>query len=477
MKKVKFIFFILVFTFYSCDNSNNLSLIDLPAEDNQELSEFNVLQEDAIRVANMFSVDASNNIATQSTKQSIEKTLKEVFTLQAENNTPCMYVVNYNNNEGFVIVSATKKYLPVLAYSDKGNFIMSDNMPLGLTEWIYENKCIIDYQINNATDVEISQYIQAWKVYDKKEVALSMQLMRASIDDAMWNEMSYWRNQGYSVSQLDFHCHDLPPDVCSNFHAQAAGCICPIYDYQQYSLLLRKDVENVTMNKNALLTTQWDQNYPYNLALTLISGQLPPLGCSAVALGQVMAYHQHPNTYNWTTILSQGGFSSLTQNFLKDVAIAINTTFTLNGSSAYFSDVATALKNTYGYSSTVSIIAHNSATVRSQLNLNQPVIMVGERLNPVPNDPKIGHAWVCDGYKTHDFYVEYLLRIPDCMDQYNTIKSYQHNCSVFYYYHMNWGWGGTADGWFFSENVNPVLSTGMRDYQYNRYDMINIKKT
>jgi hypothetical protein len=100
--------------------------------------------------------------------------------------------------------------------------------------------------------------------------------------------------------------------------------------------------------------------------------------------------------------------------------------------------------------------------------------MAGERLNPVPNDPKIGHAWVCDGYKTHEYYVEYLLRVPDCSDQYYTIKEHQEDYSLFYFYHMNWGWGGTYDGWFIGENVN---ANGIdRDYKYNRYDIINIKK-
>jgi hypothetical protein len=41
---------------------------------------------------------------------------------------------------------------------------------------------------------------------------------------------------------------------------------------------------------------------------------------------------------------------------------------------------------------------------------------------------------------------------------------------------MNWGWEGNGAGWFISEYVNPNLYGVIRDYQYNRYDIINIKK-
>lgn len=36
-----------------------------------------------------------------------------------------IYVVNYKDNQGFLLISATKRYCPVLAYADKGNFDVS----------------------------------------------------------------------------------------------------------------------------------------------------------------------------------------------------------------------------------------------------------------------------------------------------------------------------------------------------------------
>ena len=55
-----------------------------------------------------------------------------------EEGKPIMYVFNYPNG-GFVIISATKDYYPILAYSDEFNFDTSLNID-GVTSWIEETK-------------------------------------------------------------------------------------------------------------------------------------------------------------------------------------------------------------------------------------------------------------------------------------------------------------------------------------------------
>ncbi|MFK2262791.1 Spi family protease inhibitor [Bacteroides fragilis] len=34
-----------------------------------------------------------------------------------------MYIINYQDQKGYTIISATKKYYPVIAYSDVGSFL------------------------------------------------------------------------------------------------------------------------------------------------------------------------------------------------------------------------------------------------------------------------------------------------------------------------------------------------------------------
>ncbi len=55
------------------------------------------------------------------------------------NNNPAMYVVN-DPEGGFVIVSATKDYYPVLAYSDENSFDLEGVSEMGVSVWLEETK-------------------------------------------------------------------------------------------------------------------------------------------------------------------------------------------------------------------------------------------------------------------------------------------------------------------------------------------------
>ena len=53
------------------------------------------------------------------------KTASQQYTISTiidQTGQPVIYVVNYAGNGGFVLLSATKKYIPVLAYSQNGNY-------------------------------------------------------------------------------------------------------------------------------------------------------------------------------------------------------------------------------------------------------------------------------------------------------------------------------------------------------------------
>ena len=432
----------------------------------QERDKFEVSNEDAVRVAIKFDVSGNIDKKNMSMRASNEKNIKELFTLQNKESKPVMHIINYTDNEGFIIVSATKKYNPILAYSEKGNFVITNDMPLGVTMWIEEIKADVDYIENNAADSIVNKYLALWKRYeDPEEIVFNKMRAGSTIDELLNEEVFYWTGQGYRVSKVGENCQGLPDDICTYFTILAEGFIYPLYDYLIYALIITKDFEFVNAVE-PLLTTQWDQEFPYNNQLDPIGGQLPPLGCSAVAMGQIMAYHKWPSYYNWTDMLTYGGFSTVTQYFLKDIAISIGTKFGINGSYANIDDVASKLKNTYGYSSSISVVDHDSSTpVMQQLNLNQPVYMRGS------NSANEGHAWVCDGYHLYTFYTESTLRAPTNSSSYASGSTSMYDYSSYAAYHMNWGWGGLYDGWFYYD-VNP----GGTSLKYKRKDIINIKK-
>ena len=49
---------------------------------------------------------------------------------------PAFYVYNYGFDDGFVIVSAEDTTLPILAFSDKGQFAIDERMPVQVKEWL-----------------------------------------------------------------------------------------------------------------------------------------------------------------------------------------------------------------------------------------------------------------------------------------------------------------------------------------------------
>ena len=106
----------------------------------------------------------------------------------------------------------------------------------------------------------------------------------------------------------------------------------------------------------------------------------------------------------------------------------------------------------------------------------RPVCMAGDRKNFIGITWK-GHVWVCDGAEEYgsscSYFVEYLVN-RSTNPSYSScgFPSYMgpatSSGSGRIYFHMNWGWSGTGNGWFGGDNVNP---TDDRNYQYGRENL------
>ena len=74
-----------------------------------------------------------------------------------------MYVFNYVDG-GFVIVSATREYYPILAYSDKGKFELKEDMgPVDV--WLDETKVSIK-NCSRLSDEDKEQMRSLWSHYE-----------------------------------------------------------------------------------------------------------------------------------------------------------------------------------------------------------------------------------------------------------------------------------------------------------------------
>ncbi len=212
--------------------------------------------------------------------------------------------------------------------------------------------------------------------------------------------------------------------------------------------------------KKELATPAWSQEAPFN---TMIPGQ-PLVGCVGTAMATVMKYHNFPESgsgsfggvdfnvnYDWDAMRSDNYRSGYSQAEGEAVATlmyhaskSIDTQYAMSGSSAYEVRVPGALSTYFGYDPGVSYkkradVATQQewdAIVKAEIDANRPVIYCGQ-------DVTAGHAFVCDGYEGD-------------------------------YLHFNWGWGGSANGYFLSTALNPTVS---RQHNYNNLNTIiyNIK--
>ncbi len=204
-----------------------------------------------------------------------------------------------------------------------------------------------------------------------------------------------------------------------------------------------------------LLTCLWNQSYPYNYLCPVDpngSGGHVYAGCVATAMSQVMYYWRFPQqgtgshgyswypygylfadfgntTYNWEEMLN----SSNTPNFEMaqlqlHLGISVDMMYGGSGSGAYSTDAVTALKNYFGYDQSLELVYRNDysyenwkSLLTTQIDAGQPMYYHGFGTG--------GHAFNVDGYQ-------------DTM-----------------YFHFNWGWGSSYNGYFHLFNLNPGGNT------------------
>lgn len=216
-------------------------------------------------------------------------------------------------------------------------------------------------------------------------------------------------------------------------------------------------------SRKELSTAVWSQESPFN---NLIPNRRLT-GCVGVAMAIIMRHHQYPAQgtgsigsvdfnvkYDWANMKTdnyRGGYNAVQANAVATLvshsAQAILTDFGMSSSSAFEVRVPYALTTYFGYDAGVSYKkraemdkASWDELIVAEIEAGRPVLYSGQ-------DVSVGHAFVCDGYEVRGSET---------------------------YFHINWGWGGTANAYFASDALNPSAS---REYHFNDQTTIvyNIK--
>lgn len=214
-----------------------------------------------------------------------------------------------------------------------------------------------------------------------------------------------------------------------------------------------------------LLKTQWNQYFPYwnKCPYKEDLGRMCLTGCVATAMAQVMNYHQWPKeacqavpaynvgfapdidhydglpatTFDWDNMLPTYEGVSSTEAQQEAVATLMRycgqSVQMLYGTDVSSTDgglIADALKLYFDYnpnlfyaSRTYYGIDEWEDMIYQELAANRPVPYCGQT-------DQGGHSFVCDGYDGNGLF------------------------------HINWGWGGEADGYFSLSVLNPKRNSG-----------------
>lgn len=299
------------------------------------------------------------------------------------NTAPCFYIYNVTGNHGFIIVSGDDAVTPVLGYSFEGKYDPSNETP-AYTAWMNNYKKQIAYIRNTPSEAEDNCEFKSTSASTIQSATALKEV--APLVTSTWNQGRYYDSQ-------------CPEDAYSNYGGRAlTGCVA-----------------------TAMGQVMYYHKYPAECA------DIPAYYCKNY--GEIAAIP--PTTYNWSDMTDKLSKSSTQQQvdavgtLLYHCGAAVGTNYGNDGSEAFLDDATEAFIKNFRYSSSARFVMKNEyketewkQLILNELNHNRPVYYAGY-------DGYSGHAFVCDGYQTED------------------------------YFHFNWGWGGYFDGYFYMNALSP----------------------
>ena len=344
-----------------------------------------------------------------------------------------VFVVNFDDDRGYVVLSESKFNEPIISACEKGNLdiaVFTENM--NLVPVLYNTDAILEY--NHRTQ---------------------------------------------KLTDLTTPDEDPLPDIPVTKSYR--------YEFGEWETVLQE---------GPLVQVEWGQRDPHNQKLNKINGILPPVGCVATAISQIMSYHRYP-PFNWDRILSDERdpysadvLSTLHRDLGKPENLDMS--YSLSGSGAYSTNVPRTF-SAYGYQSS-DLCDYNFATIKSEVSALRPVYISAYSFKYVTKTPRFlfwggkttvsysgGHAWVLDG-------VRVLRRKGSKIDNFTNevVKVFYQTKELV---HCNFGWTGNGNGYYLSKAFNTVAGPEVRssenedatygearNYQFNHQIIKGIKR-
>lgn len=270
------------------------------------------------------------------------------------------YLINYENNQGYALVSTDSRTTPVYIYGDEGNLSISD----------IEGCPGLSLFMESATQnyvAEIEQY-----------------------------------NENISTNNLiPFPGTDpglIPPDLL----LLPTVCIDGVY---YFCKTIVTDVDTEPM-----VFAYWNQGAPYNKYAE------PYTGCGINSVGQIMSYYEYPSSYNgyvydWDVIKEQSTYqtecaaSNMIARLMYDMGDYLNAKYEPDGT-PITPEQSRELFIEFGYtcSPLTNYTEYTSYLITQDLDARRPIWICGD-------DTEDGHAWVIDAYRQTNTKKEYYQKV------------------------------------------------------------------
>ena len=338
----------------------------------------------AIRVA--------QNFYSHQTNESIQN-IHFTFQLSASRNTDVsLYVININN--GFVIVSGDDRVMPVLGYSDQGNFDVH-NCPEQMMELLHSYRDAVE-AITAHVDKADASLAERWNNIENN--LWHHELRGTTAVEPLLSNNNWQQNNGYN-----YYC---PADANGPAGKAYVGCVAlamgQVMHYWQHPT---KGTGSHT----------YECNHSSSQA-----GNYPDYGTLSANFGNTTYnFSLMPNYLDGSTPSNQ---ILAIAKLLYHCGVAVDMYYGPQGSMAFHSDIAEAMEQYFKYDSceTHWQSSYNGdwdALLKSDLDAGRPIIYCAYASEG-------GHEFVCDGYNDQN------------------------------YFHFNMGWGGLYNGYYLTSNLN-----------------------
>ena len=182
-------------------------------------------------------------------------TAHEITTISDnETNKPLAYVINYGNDNGFVVISASKNTQPILAFSDKGKFAFNDDNPS--TSLLNDFKQVVKEAQSCTSDSSRLKHALQWASFEKTPETVLTRALPAEIEQRKAKERVYQESRGYKcLGNLSTAQNFLTTYDYEAFVREMEDCSDPQYNYRE---VVQVFVKTITQDSiGGILKTQW----------------------------------------------------------------------------------------------------------------------------------------------------------------------------------------------------------------------------